>query len=81
METFSLSIITPSNHTTLTVEWVEVQSPTGSFFVGPQHSPLVSLLKKNSSLLYKVTGEQPSSVAVTGGVLSIKNNAVLALID
>lgn len=81
METFSLSLITPSKRTTATIEWIEVQSPTGSFFVGPNHSPLVSLLKANANLTYKVAGEQIVSVAVPGGVLSIKNNTVLALID
>lgn len=80
-ESFVLEIISPTSNQRLTVEWVEVESPTGSFFVGPQHTPLVSLVKKKSSFLYKQVGEKtPQSLVVHEGFFRVTANNTAALI-
>lgn len=58
IESFELEIITPQSSDTHHVVWVEVESPTGSFFVGPQHSPLVSMIKRKSFFTYKLVAAQ-----------------------
>ena len=77
----TLSIITPTASQQHNVEWLEITSPNGSFFIGPNHSPLVSLLKPASNIIYKLENHEPISVATTGGIVTIKNNTVLALLD
>jgi len=52
LEYFDLTIITPTSSQTEKVLWVEIEGPTGSFVVGHDHSPLISLLKKQGSLTY-----------------------------
>ncbi len=80
-ESFELEIISSTNSQLLTVEWVEVESPTGSFFVGPNHSPLVSLIKKKSSVSYKQVGEKiPQSFIVHEGFFRINQNNKAAVI-
>ncbi len=81
-ESFVLEIISPTSNQRLTVEWVEIESPTGSFFVGHQHTPLVSLIKKKSSFSYKQVGEKiPHSFIVHEGFFRINsdNNAAVIL--
>lgn len=64
------------------VEWVEVDSPTGSFFVGMDHSPLVSLVKKRSILRYKPVNQEPTSFEVgNGGISKIEDNEVAIVLD
>jgi len=57
-DSFELEIISPTSNRVEMVEWIEVESPTGSFFVGPNHSPLVSLIKPQSPFNYKKVDEQ-----------------------
>jgi F0F1-type ATP synthase epsilon subunit len=71
-ESFELEIISPTSNRTEIVEWVEVESPTGSFFVGPNHSPLVSLIKNKSHFSYKQVGlAAPQSFIVHEGVFRV----------
>lgn len=79
---FELEIISPTSNRREIVEWIEVESPTGSFFVGPHHSPLVSLVKAKSNFSYKRTGEQlPQNFIVHEGFFRIDeaNKASLIL--
>lgn len=83
METgkFQLEIITPALSQEMIVEWVEIESPTGSFLVGPDHSNLISIIKNKSSITYKPLNQQPLSYDVTSGVFSVANNKAIALLD
>lgn len=81
-ESFELEIISPTNNQIIAVEWIEVESPTGSFFVGPHHAPLVSLVKKKSVFCYKKFGEKTSqSFIVHEGIfrVSAENKASVIL--
>ena len=79
--TLSLEIISPTLAQQLTVEWIEVESPTGSFFVGPNHSPLISIIKNKSNLLYKTEGNEPTAVVTTHGVFYIEENKAVVILD
>ena len=46
-------IISSKEKRELSVLWVEIEAPNGSFLIGPGHSPLVSLLKVGGRLAYK----------------------------
>ena len=80
-ESFELEIISPTSNRTEIVEWVEVESPTGSFFVGPDHSPLVSLIKAKSNIFYKKAGEkEPQSFIVHEGFFRVSEGNKAAVI-
>lgn len=53
LDSFDFEIISPQESSRQKIYWVEIESPTGSFFVGPQHSPLVSTIKRKSFVVYK----------------------------
>ena len=81
MELFELAIITPTESTTVQVEWLEVDSPTGSFLVCAGHSPLVSMLKTKSSLTYKPSHATPVICQVSQGLLRVADNKATVLLD
>jgi len=47
---FTLEIVASTQSEIHSIEWVEIESPNGSFLVGPDHMPLISLIKKRSTL-------------------------------
>jgi F0F1-type ATP synthase epsilon subunit len=77
-----LEIIRPTKKEVLEIEWVELQSPTGNFVVGPNHSPLVSILKERGKMLYKkVQSEKTESVDIYGGVFKVQNDHGIVILD
>jgi F0F1-type ATP synthase epsilon subunit len=79
--TFIFRLISPTMTQEIMVEWVEIESPTGSFLVGADHSPLISLIKKKSLLSYKKTGEPIASLEASGGIFKVSENIAIALLD
>lgn len=80
-KSFQLEIITPISSQELIVEWVEIESPTGSFLVGPGHADLISIIKNKSVILYKVVGSQEESCVASVGIFSVVKNKAIALLD
>lgn len=78
---FTLEIISPTNTEVHSIEWIEIESPTGSFLVGPGHSPLISIIKQKTSLLYKKTNAEECSLNIQKGVFFVKDNKAVALVD
>jgi F0F1-type ATP synthase epsilon subunit len=78
---FTLEIITPTHAEVFSVEWVEIESPTGSFLVGPNHSPLVSMIKNKSTLSYKKTTSEQCTMDIFKGIFRVSDNKAVALLD
>ncbi|MFA6263095.1 MAG: hypothetical protein WCW33_03755 [Candidatus Babeliales bacterium] len=64
-----------------TVEWIEVEGPNGSFLVGPGHSPLISIIKKRSTITYKKTNTEQNTIEASGGIFKVANNKAIILLD
>jgi F0F1-type ATP synthase epsilon subunit len=76
-----LEIISANENEKFEVHWVEIESPSGSFLVGPNHSPLISIIKKNSVVIYKKGDGEEVSINVYGGLFNMSghNRAVVLL--
>lgn len=81
MDTFNLQIISADFSKKIMVEWVEIESPTGSFLVGPDHSPLVSIVKPKSIITYKDENGNEQVEEAPGGFFKIKDNEAILLLD
>ena len=77
---FILEIVTPSSCEKVKIQWVEIESPNGSFLVGYNHSSLISLIKKKSKLTYKNFEGKEVVLDVYGGIFKVTNNQALALL-
>lgn len=64
---FEFEIISIEAAEKVMVEWVEIFSPTGNFTVGPDHSPLVSIVKRKSSVIYQTHDKQIHTIATGDG--------------
>lgn len=80
-KTFRLEIISPTKTETASVFWIEIESPTGSFLVGANHAPIISILKKNSRLTYKVDTTEEISREIYGGMFEVTDNVARILLE
>jgi F0F1-type ATP synthase epsilon subunit len=79
---FELELIRTGSNKIFKVEWVEVQSPTGDFVVGPGHSPLVSTLKDRGKLKYKdFDSKNVTQVDTYGGIFKVQEDKAVAILD
>ena len=79
---FEFEIIWPQSMEKFNIEWLEIQSPTGDFVVGPYHSPLVSVLKERSKLCFKKIGAlKPEILDVYGGIFKCMDNTAVVILD
>jgi len=78
---FNLDIISPIAKESLDVLWVEIESPSGSFLVGIDHCPLISLIKQKSTLLYKTSTEEVSRKLHSGGIFEVKGNKAQIILE
>ena len=79
-KSIKLSIISIEKKETLDVEWIEIESPTGSFVVGPNHRPLVSIIKEKSSITYKNVSGKEVAQELSGGIVRTGNNEVTIIV-
>ncbi len=79
--TLNLEIIAPDTSEKFSIEWVEIESPTGSFLVGPDHSPLISMIKQKSIIIYKKEKGEKVSLDAAGGIFKVINNDATILLD
>ena len=79
---FELEIVRSTTKENIFVEWVEIQSPTGSFMVGPGHLPLISVLSDRSKVVYKkVESLEPEAIDVYGGLFKVQSNLAMVILD
>lgn len=82
LKSFDFEIISTTCSNVIQVEWIEVEGENGCFLVGSGHAPLVSIIKKGNSLLYKkVDSDVPLELFVGGGVFNVENNKAKVILD
>lgn len=80
-QTIEFEIVTPQSQNIIQVEWIEIQSPTGNFVIGPNHRPLVSLVIRKGKLSYKPVSGNVTYIYPSEGIFIISNNRARALVD
>ena len=78
---FELEIIKPTETTRMTVAWVEVEGIGGSFTVGPDHSPLICILRPGGEIVYSVVDGQVVHREITSGIFSVSHGHALIIFD
>ncbi len=80
-DAFELKIISPKKTTNVTVTWIEVESPSGNFIVGPNHAALVSMLKQQGTLTYHDYTGFTKKLVVPGGIFRVAGGNVVVILD
>jgi len=79
-EPFELEIIKQDSSEKIPVDWIEVESPSGNFVVGPDHSEVISLLKYRGKLKYKQHGGTEIEIDTYSGLFKFEKNRATILI-
>ncbi|KKQ10504.1 MAG: hypothetical protein US22_C0061G0004 [candidate division TM6 bacterium GW2011_GWF2_36_6] len=80
---FDLKIISPTGSEYLTIDWIDVQGLRSNFVIGPDHSPLISIVGKGGKLIYKKheTNFIHEIIVLSGGIFRVENNIATVLLD
>lgn len=79
---FELEIISLKESQVIQVEWVEVKGTRGCFLVCKGHSPIISILKKGYSLIYKEVEKTGfKKLMVDGGIFHMEEDKAKAIVD
>ena len=79
---FELEVIKPTQNFKVDIEWLDAQSPTGNFVVGPNHIPLISILKERGIITFKkVANGKEEKIDVYGGILKIIDNKATVILE
>ena len=81
MKSFELEIIRPNESKKVDVVWVDVEGDGGGFVICPDHCPLFSILKPKSRLTYKTLHNLEVEIDVFGGLIKVKDNHAIVLLD
>ncbi len=77
-----LQIIRSSSKETVNVEWIEIESPSGNFVVGPGHLPLISILKKKGRVIYKKADSDKLKIIDSyGGIFRVQDDKATVILD
>ena len=76
----TVEMFSSTNSGAFLVDWIEIDSPTGFFVVGPGHIDTISILKPGGTLVYHSSDKGQASLTVPGGLAIIQNNVVKLLL-
>ena len=80
VEVFELEIVTQTETRKVSIFWIKIESPSGNFVVGPDHTPLVSLLKDKGKITYKEYSGNEESIDTYQGIFKVANNKALVIL-
>ena len=75
------TIVRPDKSEVFEVEWIDVQSPAGSFVVGLNHLPLITRLKIRGELSFKIKDGKIEKIETYGGYFKIESNKAIAVLE
>lgn len=76
IQTITLETFSALSSGKLIASWVEIDSPTGHFVVGPGHVDTISSIRPDSIVVYQTADGLQGSFTAPGGIALIKNDVV-----
>ncbi len=77
----SLTLMSPQSSKTLEVEWLDIQTLTGSLVIQQGHAPAYIVLKKYSAVTWLLTTGAQESIEVVQGFLEVRRDKVVLVQD
>jgi len=75
-----LTLMSPTNKQTLTITWLEVPTPRGSFVVKKGHAPLISLIEPNKEIFMGFPDGTTTLMTIAGGIVQVDREKILLLL-
>jgi len=78
---FELEIVRPTSSERFEVKHIKVQAKTGNFVVGPDHSPLVAILRHRGDLFFETVDGKQERIDIFGGLFVVKDGAATCILE
>jgi F0F1-type ATP synthase epsilon subunit len=79
---FDFEIVRSTQSVKERVEWIEVDSLTGSFTVGKGHSPLIAVLKQGGTISYnRHAGSTVTLDIASVGIFTVHSDKAIIVFD
>ena len=76
-----LIILSPLTKKTFTVDWIEVNTPTGNFVIQPEHAPTILTLSRNNEIIFQVTDGGQEKILVPAGIAHVTRNSLTLMLS
>ena len=77
-----LHVLKPFSESKMEVEWARIDTPNGSFLIGPGHRPLVNIVKPKSVITYKSQGQEVTLEAPeNGGLVHVHEDKIILFLE
>lgn len=76
-----LDIMSPTSSETLNINWIEVNTPQGSFVVEKGHAPTIATLSQDKYITVNLEqNNQEKKIKISGGVIHVQRDKVTILV-
>lgn len=69
-----LIISTPDYHSTFSIAWLEINTPTGNYVIQQGHVPTIMNLEGKQPLTFRLKSGKQESIMVRQGIINIDRN-------
>ena len=76
-----VTILTPVTKRTVTVAWVEANTPTGNYIIQLGHAPMILILSPNKDLIFHLPNGKQEIINVKDGLLEVTRTTTTAILD
>ena len=77
----NLTILSPEEKKVHAIAWIEVNTAVGNFVIQPTHVPTVLVVLPNQPITICLANGKKETFSTSGGVLEVRRNSALLLID
>lgn len=78
---FELTLITPTSNRTITVAWLEFETPLGSMVIQRGHAPLVAALQSYREIRFENKHGVVETMELSGGIVEVRRHSALIVVD
>ncbi len=76
-----LTILSPQQHKSLKISWIEVETAVGNFVIQKDHVPTVLAVLSHQPITYCLTNGKKETFTSTGGILNVTRESATLLLN
>ncbi len=75
-----LEVVSPTEHTTYAVAWLELNTPVGNFVIQEGHVPMVVTVSPNKPIIFRLKSGKQKHIIPRHGIADIQRNSATLII-
>jgi len=79
---YTLTIMLPTNTTSITIDWIMMETTYGSLEILAGHTPLLAVLQPNTTITFQPSGTiSETSMPINQGICQVERNHVTIIMQ